>query len=179
MISLLYAHPYAHHARLEQMMLNAVQHWPGLELRDLYPDFYIDVALEQKMLQHSSAVILHYPMQWGLPPALLVQYLHKVFQYGWAYGKDAAAVPVMSLKGKKLWLVTNAVTRQHELDPCYQQTMFTPLRQLALSCGMEWQQPLMLPELTDAVTATQAAELFRQGLEQLSVVSEQGAPYAS
>ncbi len=53
MISLLYAHPYARHARLEQMMLNAVQHWPGLELRDLYqlyPDFYIDVALEQKML---------------------------------------------------------------------------------------------------------------------------------
>ncbi|WP_127023658.1 NAD(P)H-dependent oxidoreductase [Rheinheimera mangrovi] len=183
MISLLYAHPYAHHARLEQMMLNAVQHWPGLELRELYqlyPDFYIDVALEQKMLQHSSAVILHYPMQWGLPPALLVQYLHKVFQYGWAYGKDAAAVPVMSLKGKKLWLVTNAVTSQHELDPCYQQTMFTPLRQLALSCGMQWQQPLMLPELTDAVTATQAAELFRQGLEQLSVASEHhGAPYAS
>jgi putative NADPH-quinone reductase len=183
MISLLYAHPYAHHARLEQMMLNAVQHWPGLELRELYqlyPDFYIDVALEQKMLIHSDAIILHYPMQWGLPPALLVQYLHKVFQYGWAYGKDASAQSVMSLKGKKFWLVTHAVASHHELDPCYQQTMFTPLRQLALSCGMEWQQPLMLPELTDSVIATQAAELFRQGLEQLSVAIEQkGGGHAS
>jgi len=46
--------------------------------------------------------------------------------------------------------------------------MFTPLRQLALSCGMEWQQPLMLPELTDSTIATEAAELFRSGLEQLS-----------
>ncbi len=102
MISLLYAHPYARHARLEQMMLNAVQHWPGLELRDLYqlyPDFYIDVALEQKMLAHSKAIVLHYPMQWGLPPALLVQYLHKVFQYGWAYGKAASGESVMSLQG--------------------------------------------------------------------------------
>lgn len=183
MISLLYAHPYAHHARLEQLILNSVQHWPGLELRELYqlyPDFYIDVALEQKMLLHSDAIILHYPMQWGLPPALLVQYLHKVFQYGWAYGKDAAAQSVMSLKGKKLWLVTHAVASHHELDPCYQQTMFTPLHQLALSCEMKWQQPLMLPELTDRVTATQAAELFRQGLEQLSAASDdRGTGHAS
>ncbi len=183
MISLLYAHPYAHHARLEQMMLNAVQHWPGLELRELYqlyPDFYIDVALEQKMLQHSNAIILHYPMQWGLPPALLVQYLHKVFHYGWAYGKNDQGGAVLALEGKKIWLVTHAVASHRELDPCYQQTMFTPLRQLALSCGMQWQQPLMLPELTDAVTATQAAELFRQGLEQLSVLSDiQRTPHAS
>jgi putative NADPH-quinone reductase len=171
MISLLYAHPYAHHARMEQMILSAVQHWPGLELRELYqlyPDFYIDVALEQKMLLHSEAIILLYPMQWGLPPALLVQYLHKVFQYGWAYGKNAAADPVMSLQGKTFWLVTHAVAPQHQLDPCYQQSMFTPLQQLALSCGMHWQQPLMLPELTDTVITSQAAELFRQGLEQLS-----------
>lgn len=183
MISLLYAHPYAHHARLERMMLDAVQHWPGLELRELYqlyPDFYIDVALEQKMLAHSSAIILHYPMQWGLPPALLVQYLHKVFHYGWAYGKDEAEVPVCSLQGKKFWLVTHAVAPHQELDPCYQQTMFTPLQQLALSCGMQWQQPLMLPVLTDTVVATQAAELFRQGLELLSESAEQNrGGYAS
>lgn len=183
MITLLYAHPYAHHARLEQMMLNAVQHWPGLELRELYqlyPEFYIDVGLEQKMLAHSDAIILHYPMQWGLPPALLVQYLHKVFQYGWAYGKDELEEPVMALQGKKFWLVTHAVASHHELDPCYQQTMFTPLRQLALSCGMQWQQPLMLPELTDSAIATQAAELFRQGLETISAeISVHGDPHAS
>lgn len=183
MISLLYAHPYAHHARLERMMLDAVQHWPGLELRELYqlyPDFYIDVALEQKMLTHSKAIVLHYPMQWGLPPALLVQYLHKVFHYGWAYGKDEAEAEVCSLQGKKFWLVTHAVAPHQELDPCYQQTMFTPLQQLALSCGMQWKQPLMLPVLTDTVVATQAAELFRQGLELLSENTEQNrGDYAS
>ncbi|MBU1619316.1 MAG: NAD(P)H-dependent oxidoreductase [Gammaproteobacteria bacterium] len=182
MISLLYAHPYAHHARLEQMMLNAVQHWPGLELRELYqlyPDFYINVALERKMLQSSAAIVLHYPMQCGLPPALLVQYLHKVFQYGWAYGTNDAGDAVMSLQGKSFWLVTHAVASHHELDPCYQQSMFTPLRQLALSCGMRWQQPLMLPELTDATVATQAAELFRHGLEQLTLTKDDRDPHAS
>lgn len=183
MISLIYAHPYARHARLERMLLDAVQHWPGLELRELYqlyPDFYIDVALEQKMLAHSNAIILHYPMQCGLPPALLVQYLHKVFQYGWAYGNDAAEVAVRSLQGKKFWVVTQAVAPHQELDPCYQQSMFAPLHQLALSCGMQWQQPLMLPQLTDSVVATQAAELFRQGLDLLSAAPEQDrSGYAS
>lgn len=179
MISLLYAHPYAYHARLEQLVLNAVQHLPELQLRELYqlyPDFYIDVTLEQKMLAQSNAIVLHYPMQWGLPPALLVQYLHKVFQYGWAYGKNAEAQPVKSLQGKKFWLVTHAASSQHEVDPCYQQTMFTPLRQLALSCGMEWQPPLMLSELTDEDSVRVAAELFRQGLQQLSSTTIEHGP---
>jgi putative NADPH-quinone reductase len=172
MISLLYAHPYAHHAPLEQQVLQTVQHWPGIALRQLYqlyPDFYIDVALEQKMLQHSTAVILHYPMQLGLPPALLIQYLHKVLHYGWAYGKDGAGQATQALQGKKLWLVTHAVASRHDLDPCYLQSMLSPLHQLALCCGMQWQQPLMLPNLTDAAVVDSATLLFRQGLEQLSV----------
>lgn len=96
---------------MDQLILSAVQHWPGLELREWYQDFYIDVALEQKMLLHSQAIVLLYAMQWGLPPALLVQYLHRVFQYGWAYGRNAAADPVMSLQGKTFWLVTHAVAQ--------------------------------------------------------------------
>jgi len=180
MISLLYAHPYLRAARLEQMLLNAVQHWPGLELRDLYqlyPDFYVDVATEQKLLSHSDAIVLHYPMQWGLPPALLVHYLHKVFHYGWAYGHGRDGQAVDALKGKHFWLVTHTVVSgQHEADPCYQQRMFAPLQQLAESCGMNWQAPMMLPELTDHTIASEAANQYRQGIELLAQsIAGQGA----
>lgn len=169
MISLLYAHPYAQHAPQEQQVLETVKQWPGLELRQLYqlyPDFYIDVALEQKMLLHSRAIILHYPMQLGLPPALLVQYLHKVFHYGWAYGQEEAGQVAGALQGKKIWVVTHAVASQQ--DPCYLQEMLSPLHQLALCCGLQWLTPLLLPDLIDSVAVESAAGLFRQGLEQLS-----------
>jgi putative NADPH-quinone reductase len=179
MISLLYAHPYAHLARMERLMLNEVQKWPGLELRDLYqlyPDFYIDVALEQKMLLHSRAIILHYPLQLGFPPALLVQYLHKVFQHGWAYG----AADADALQGKTLWLVTRATTKAQQPSLAEAQALFAPVERLALSCGMQWQQPLLMSELTNRSEVAQAAELYLQGLQQLpdSDASARGS-YAS
>lgn len=157
------------------MLLDAVRHSPGLDLRELYqlyPDFYIDVAQEQKILAHSSAIILYCPLQWGLPPALLVQYLHKVFHYGWAYGKDAAAEPVSALYGKKFLLVTHVVASRQDQDSGSEQSMLTAMQQLALCCGLQWQRPLLLPPLTDELVAVQAAELFRKQLDMLFLAAE-------
>jgi len=175
MISLLYAHPYSLHAREDQLLLNAVQNWPGLELRDLYqlyPDFYIDVATEQKMLSHSNAVVLHYPLQLGLPPALLVQYLHKVFVKGWAFSAEAADASAGAMRGKGFWLVSQAVGKEKDPDCCDPKSLYKPLHQLADACGMVWQQPLLLPVLNDATSATQAAERYRSGLQQLALSSQ-------
>ncbi|WP_337843337.1 NAD(P)H-dependent oxidoreductase [Rheinheimera sp.] len=173
MISLLYAHPYSLHAREDQWLLNAVQHWPGLELRDLYqlyPDFYIDVATEQKMLSHSNAIILHYPLQWGLPPALLVQYLHKVFVAGWAFGQNSKGEVSSAVQGVGFWLVAQTVGQGKAPDSCDPHSLFKPMQQLADACGMHWHRPLILPPLADTTTAAEAAERYRSGLQQLALV---------
>ena len=53
---------------------------------DLYPDFKIDVAEEQKHLAAADRIILQFPFYWYSTPALLKQWQDDVLTYGWAFG---------------------------------------------------------------------------------------------
>ena len=173
MLTVVYAHPYGRHSRINQYLLNAVQHMPGTELRDLYQlyaDFYIDHLFEQRLLQSSELIVLQYPMQWHFPPPLLLQYLEKVFSYGWAWGEDAQGQPAQQLAGKTLWLVVSGVTidtDKPEAD-CAQLGLL-PLQQLAQRCGMQWAKPMVVPhkQLLSEDDLPPLASQYRQQLEQL------------
>lgn len=153
-------------------MLQSVQHWPDvqqLNLYEQYPDFYIDVHAEQQRLQQSDAIVLQYPMQWSLPPALLVQYLEQVLQFGWAYGGDTAN-PTQQLAGKTLWVVANGImTAENAVMNMNHQAVLTPLQMLAAHCGMRWAAPLLIPHqqhLSDDDLA-QLAIYYQQTLTEL------------
>jgi len=148
MISILYAHPYSLYSRVNQFLLQSVQHWPDIHITNLYeqyPDFYIDIQAEQRRLVQSDVLVLQYPMQWSLPPALLVQYLEKVLQFGWAYGGDHLA-PTRQLAGKTLWVVANGImTAEDAVMDMQHQAVLKPLQVLAAHCGMHWAAPLLIP----------------------------------
>ena len=72
-------------------------------LYDLYPDFRIDVAAEQAVLEACDRIVLQFPMYWYSSPALLKQWEDDVLTYGWAYGPAGTA-----LHGKELALAVSS-----------------------------------------------------------------------
>ena len=68
-------------------------------LGDLYPDYKIDVAAEQKKLIGADIIVLQFPIFWYSMPALLAKWMEDVFVRGFSHGSQGKA-----LVGKKLVL---------------------------------------------------------------------------
>ncbi|MFD1261242.1 NAD(P)H-dependent oxidoreductase [Entomomonas asaccharolytica] len=62
------------------------EHFKVHELYQEYPDFQIDVAKEQALIEQHSALVLQFPIYWFSSPPLLKKWIDDVFSYGWAYG---------------------------------------------------------------------------------------------
>jgi glutathione-regulated potassium-efflux system ancillary protein KefF len=150
------AHPYPDRSRANRALSEAIEGVPGLDVRslyDLYPDFSIDVAAEQRAVEAASVVVWQHPLYWYTAPALLKLWFEKVLTAGWAYGPDGVA-----LRGKRcLWAVTTggaefdytaAGVHQHVFD-----VFAAVVRQTAQFCGMTWLEPLVVhgaPALDEA-----------------------------
>lgn len=65
-----------------------------------YPNWNIDVAAEQKLLEQYDKVVFQYPLYWYNMPPLLKKWFDEVFSYGWAYGSTGG-----QLEGKTFGLV--------------------------------------------------------------------------
>lgn len=105
-------------ARLAQAARSAGTPERPLEVRDmygLYPDFRIDVAAEQAVLEACDRIVLQFPMYWYSSPALLKQWEDDVLTYGWAYGSTGKA-----FAGRKLGIAVSlgapAADYQHDGD---------------------------------------------------------------
>lgn len=72
------------------------------QLYQQYPDFQIDVAKEQALIEQHSALILQFPLYWFSSPPLLKKWIDEVFSYGWAYGGGN------KLQGKPMGLAITA-----------------------------------------------------------------------
>ena len=103
----------------------------GFEVRDvyrLYPDFKINVAAEQTVLESSDRIVLQFPIYWYQTPALLKQWFDSVLEYGWAYGSTRKA-----LFGKEVLLVASfgAGTEDYHLDGRFHTTVEEVLKPIA------------------------------------------------
>lgn len=88
-------------SRVNQALAKTAQE-AGFDVHDLYalyPDFQIDVAEEQRVLEATDRIVLQFPMYWYSTPALLKEWLDRVLEYGWAYGSQGNA-----LRGKEIIL---------------------------------------------------------------------------
>ncbi|NEX59777.1 glutathione-regulated potassium-efflux system oxidoreductase KefF [Noviherbaspirillum galbum] len=145
-ILVLYAHPAHHHSHVNRRMFDALRGLPNVTTRDLYecyPDFHVDVALEQSLLAESDLVVLQHPLQWYSMPALMKEYLDVVLEHGWAYGHEGHA-----LRGKDLLLaVTTGGPQASYTSQGYHRRPFSdflpPYEQTAFLCGMRWHPPVV------------------------------------
>ncbi|MEJ7730416.1 MAG: glutathione-regulated potassium-efflux system oxidoreductase KefF [Polyangiaceae bacterium] len=147
MILVVFAHPYPDRSRANRAAIGAVRDLPGLEVRslyDLYPDFAIDVEVEQEALLRADVVVWQHPMYWYSVPALLKHWFDKVLSRGWAYGEGGTA-----LCGKRCLWVTSTGAGAEAFTAAGMHAFpfesFVPaVQQTARFCGMVWEEPLVL-----------------------------------
>ena len=99
-------HPQIERSTVNQRLAAAAIQLPNVSVRHLYaeyPDFQIDVAHEQQLLEQADRIVLQFPFYWYSSPALLKEYLDQVLTYDWAYGNNGTA-----LAGKELLVAVSA-----------------------------------------------------------------------
>jgi putative NADPH-quinone reductase len=127
------------------------------DLYALYPDYLIDIAVEQAALKAAKLVVWQQPIRWYSMPPLLKLWLDDVLTFGWAYGPDGNA-----LRGKDLWLVASTGGPEDSYRPdSYNRYFFDaflpPYEQTAALCGMRFLPPLVLHGAHKASEAELAA----------------------
>jgi glutathione-regulated potassium-efflux system ancillary protein KefF len=152
-ILVIVAHPELEQSRANRRLLDSARALQDrspagrLAVRDLYalyPDYLIDVGVEQAALAAARLVVWQQPIRWyGMPP-LLKLWLDDVLTFGWAYGPEGTA-----LRGKDLWLVASTGGAEDSYRPdSYNRYFFDafmpPYEQTAALCGMRFLPPLIL-----------------------------------
>jgi len=143
-ILVLFAHPRFEKSRINRSLLDSLPISDRVtrhDLYELYPDFNIDVAAEQRQLLAHDVLVWQYPFYMYGAPALLKQWLDMVLEYGWAHGQGGDF-----LKGKTAFnIVTTGGTRES-----YQRDGFNrfslgeflyPFEQTARLCKMSYLPP--------------------------------------
>ena len=143
---------YFAHLEIEKSVINralcdAVRDLPQVNFRDLhelYPDFFIDVAVEQANLSEADLIVFQHPVYWYSTPAIIKHFLDTVFIRGFAYGPGGTA-----LQGKDFLLVasTGAAAEEYQAGGIHHypfNQLIHPIEQTARFCGMQFLQPLVL-----------------------------------
>ncbi|MEO8310798.1 MAG: NAD(P)H-dependent oxidoreductase [Caldimonas sp.] len=165
-ILVIVAHPELEQSRANRRLLQAAralqERSPAsrIAVRDLYalyPDYLVDVGVEQAALAAARLVVWQQPIRWYSMPPLLKLWLDDVLTFGWAYGPDGTA-----LRGKDLWLVASTGGPEDSYRPdSYNRYFFDaflpPYEQTAALCGMRFLPPLILHGAHKASEAELAA----------------------
>jgi len=91
-VLILFAHPVYQTSVVNKSLLSSLSGNKYVTIHDLYevyPDFMIDVAYEQALLEAHDVVIFQHPMYWYSCPALLKEWIDLVLEHGFAHGAEA------------------------------------------------------------------------------------------
>lgn len=94
-ILIVFAHPAFHKSRINKKLVENIQGMKGITFNNLYekyPDFFIDVKKEQKLLLQHDVIIWHHPFYWYSCPALLKEWIDLVLEHNFAYGANGRAL---------------------------------------------------------------------------------------
>lgn len=171
-ILILFAHPAAHKSRVNTQMVDAVKGLEGVTFHDLYenyPDFHIDVKREQQLLLEHDIIVWHHPFYWYSSPAILKEWIDRVLEHGFAYGRKGNA-----LKGKQVMtaVTTGSGVEAYEEGGFHQHTIqqfLAPFNQTARLCNMEYLPPFVVhgSHLLEEKGIGRAAEDYRKALVSL------------
>lgn len=146
-VLILFAHPTLEKSRVNKALIKEVRKIPEVTFQDLYelyPDFYIDVPQEQKLLTEHDTIIMQHPLFWYNIPPLLKQWIDLVLEHGWAYGAGGNA-----LKGKNLINVMTAGggEQAYQVEGYNKYTIkqfLAPLERTAALCKMNYLPPFVV-----------------------------------
>jgi len=139
-----FAHPAIARSTMNRAMKAAVENLDGVTVHDLYrcyPDFYIDVAREQRLCEEHDVIVFQHPFYWYSTPSIIKEWLDLVLQHGWAYGSEGRA-----LEGKYYFHALTAggddtTYRQQGANLFTISELLSPYRATANLCRMRWLPP--------------------------------------
>jgi glutathione-regulated potassium-efflux system ancillary protein KefG len=146
-VTIFFFHPFTRRSETNRTLLQAAKQIPGVQIRDmyeLYPDFGIDVDLEQQVLMETDVAVFQHPFYWYNCPALMKEWLDAVLEYGWAYGTGGD-----KLQGKR-WLQvisTGGPEAAYSRDGYNEFTvheLLRPFERTARLCGMSIHLPFLV-----------------------------------
>jgi len=146
-ILILFAHPAIHKSRINRKLAETVKNIEGITFNDLYenyPDFFIDIKREKKLLIEHDIIVWHHPFYWYSSPAILKEWMDLVLEHGFAYGIHGRA-----LEGKLSFSVITTGGRQEVYTEKgrnqYTLNQFlVPFKQSAKLCRMEYLPPFVV-----------------------------------
>lgn len=158
-ILILFAHPRFEKSRANKVLLDALQGQAGITVHDLYeqyPDFNVDTAREQELLQAHQIIVWHYPLFLYGAPAMIKQWMDLVLEHGWAHGAG-----VSTLVGKQVFAtITSGGSRESYSHSGFNRhtmpELLYPLKQASHLCRMTWLPPFVVQgtyRLTDDMLA--------------------------
>lgn len=146
-VLILFAHPALEKSRVNRHLIQAVRGLESVTVHDLYeayPDFHINVRLEQDLLLTHEVIVFHHPFYWYSSPALLKEWQDLVLEHGFAYGHSGTA-----LQGKKF--LSTVTTGGGDRAYCQQgynrftiRELLLPFEQTAYLCGMDYLPPFVV-----------------------------------
>ena len=109
-----------------------------ISLADEASDGSFDVPAFQSMMSRSEVIVLHFPLYWYSPPALVKNWLDSILTSGWAFPGATS-----KLRGKTMVLsvTTGAPLPSFQPDGSNGSTLealLLPLERTARYCGMKW-----------------------------------------
>lgn len=154
------AHPTLESSMVNAQLLRLAQQLPSIEVIDLYeayPNFMIDVSIEQARLAAADVIIWQYPYYWYGAPALLKQWMDNTFAYGFAYGEGGTA-----LQGKYCLCVITAggSAAAYQANGKHGFTLWellAPMRATAAQCGLNFLPPAVIYETARSRNTPQTA----------------------
>ncbi|HET9374680.1 MAG TPA: NAD(P)H-dependent oxidoreductase [Chthoniobacterales bacterium] len=172
-ILVLFAHPALQKSRINRQLIAAIRDLENVTIHDLYeeyPDFYINVRREQRLLIDHDIIIFQHPFYWYGSPAILKQWEDLVLEFGFAYGPGGT-----NLQEK---LVLSAITTGGPMS-AYQRDgynyftireLLTPFEQTARFCGMVYLPPFVVSgtlRIKDKEEIFEYSALYRRIVEDL------------
>lgn len=142
-----FAHPALEKSRTQMALLNEISKLEHVTINDLYeryPDFYIDIKREQKLLLEHDIIVFQHPFYWYSTPPILKQWEDLVLEHGWAYGKNGT-----KLFGK-YWMhaiSSGGPNHVYQKDGANRFTVaefLRPFEQTAFLCKMKWLPPFLV-----------------------------------
>lgn len=167
-ILVIYAHPEPQSSVANHALLKSIQNLDHVTIRDLYaiyPDFFIDVAVEQALLLDHQIIVFQHPLYMYSCPALLKEWLDRVLCKDFAFGSKS------DLEGK-YWrsVITVGGKRSAFDEKGYNkyplEEILEPFELSAALCKMEWIEPLVLywARNVSDIERFEHAELYRHWL---------------
>ena len=146
-ILILFAHPAYHKSRINKKLIEGVKNIDGVTINNLYekyPDFFIDVPVEQQLLIEHEIIIWHHPFYWYSAPAIIKEWMDLVLEHGFAYGSKGRelegkwALSVISTGGSKE-VYSSSGSNHFTINE-----FLAPFNQSATLCRMRYLPPFVV-----------------------------------